>query len=114
IYALQASDGTVRWQRTFPNSTFGQMQMMGHVLYAYVNSGQVDALEPSDGTVLWISKAPSSGLLSNLVITATHGLIGTVGYSPEQDWLVAIDRTTGATAWQRQIPGGVEHVITSN
>ena len=52
-FALDATDGSVLWQRTIPASSFGALTHANGVLFQPTTPGVLYALDATDGAVLW-------------------------------------------------------------
>jgi polyvinyl alcohol dehydrogenase (cytochrome) len=53
LFALDAADGTVRWQRPLPYPAFGATTWAGGVVYQGTIDGTVHALDAATGVELW-------------------------------------------------------------
>lgn len=88
LYALNASDGSVRWQHV----VHGDVVPGNGILYAGTAAGDVAAYRASDGAFLW--RAPQiQGLVSGLVANGTAYLLGQAG------GIFALDADTGKVLW---------------
>ncbi len=107
VYALNATNGTIRWNTTAPVFCFSGLAAAGGRLFAVSRSvpdpndnqtGQMRALNTQTGAVLWtvttpvtIDGSPATG--NGLVYAATQY---------EQQGMIAFDATTGHIRWQRK------------
>ncbi|MDW3219001.1 MAG: PQQ-binding-like beta-propeller repeat protein [Acidimicrobiales bacterium] len=53
VFALDADDGSILWQRTLPAASFGAVSHANGVVYLPTTPGTVYALSAADGTELW-------------------------------------------------------------
>ena len=121
VFALNSSDGSVRWEKPYAARTLlvedvGQQ----HLLLALGPQG-IQALQSNTGEVTWIFRGnPAVSTLPTQFYQGTIGSIagvnnnvvyatGVVWRMPsvrEDVWLYAIDATTGTMRWSQQIASG--------
>ncbi len=121
VFALNSSDGTVRWEKPYAARTLlvedkGQQ----HLLLALGPQG-IQALQSDTGEVAWsfredptVSTLPTQfyqGVLSsptgrNSNIVYATGVVWHIPNVREDVWLYAIDATTGTMRWSHQIASG--------
>jgi outer membrane protein assembly factor BamB len=98
--AFDGTDGTIRWQKTFPgnNDDFEVTLTPDGRLYLATPSAQLLALSSTDGTALW-PPSVQLGAASTPAIGAAGVLIATPGA------VQGIDPSTGAVRWTFQPEG---------
>ena len=122
IFALNSSDGSVRWEKPYAARTLlVENEGQQHVLLALSSQG-IQALQSDSGEVAWsfrgdpaVSTLPTQfyqGMMGNVSDTSSSDTLyatGVVWHMPnvrEDVWLYAIDALTGRMRWLQQIASG--------
>lgn len=116
VYALRASDGTIRWHHDTTDPVISPPLVVDGVVYAGVGSSLV-ALRASDGTLLWQRPLAVSGHpYLPLWLAVSAGTIYTYGRDQNPDHpysltssgdatVFALNVTDGAVRWSRTLDG---------
>jgi len=122
IFALDSSDGTVRWEKPYVSRTLLlENEGQNHLLVALGSAG-IQALQSDTGKVIWefrgnpdVSTLPTQfyqGSISSIqsasgsMIYAT-GVVWQMPEVRESIWLYAVDAATGKMHWSQQIASGL-------
>ena len=121
VFALNTSDGRVRWEKPFASRTLlVENEGQQHLLLVLSSQG-IQALQADLGGVAWsfrgdpaVSTLPTQfyqGTMGHVSDTSSSMLYatGVVWHMPsvrEDVWLYAIDATTGKMRWSQQIASG--------
>jgi len=98
LYALDESTGAIAWSDTFTGSyPFTPPALNASVLVIGLNTGAVDAVNPTTGAHLWSVTTPA----------AVDGIAigGTTAYAVEACYVVALSTATGANIFTTTPPG---------
>lgn len=104
-YALDAADGTTRWQYPAdgkPQANFGATPTLdGAALYLADDTGQVTRLEAATGKAVWVAKLEGA-IRSSPAVSG-----GTVYLGSGASHCYALSADTGKTIWDQQTAGAV-------
>lgn len=111
LYALDVTNGSVRWQRSLGASDFILAVANGQI---YVNEGVTDivcgstihALNATDGTEHWAFPKETTGCASFIGTDRTliYGITSTTISPPGQSTLYTLNSSDGSKAWQIDAP----------
>lgn len=93
IVALDASDGTLLWSRSVPDSLWAAPTVAGGALVVGTPEERVYSVDASTGAIRW--KRRSSSYILNSA-AAAHGVV----YIGAEDRLYALDAQTGDRIWR--------------
>ncbi|WP_406178564.1 serine/threonine-protein kinase [Streptomyces canus] len=99
VFALDPSDGTLRWQRSVAESSPSKAPAVGGgLVQPMVDEGRrLEALDPASGKARWQRTLPAHHALQlaggTLLLTLLDGTV------------TGVDAATGAPQWSRRIPG---------
>lgn len=128
VVCFDAETKQRRWERpvcaTVPNVGQGEGAVSGellaagdHAVFLSTGNGAVAALEADGGAPRWVvtyESNPPEGISARTRsgIAACLFSNNTVFAAPRDlDGILAIDSGSGATLWQRALPGGIDHLI---
>lgn len=121
IFALNAADGTLRWQYPTPQGMSFKLLVAQGVLYAGETDGSVSALDARTSTRLWSIKLPGSPAAEQVAdgILFVNTLESNGVNQPGRVALYALDATNGGQLWHYDNGGigalvdGVAYVSSS-
>lgn len=106
IYALYASDGSVKWRQQTPLGLFATSQLEGGTLYLGSGDGVLLAVNTSDGSLLWQTQVarpqPSDPFPDEVDVQMAHGLLyATVS----NNGAYLLKTSDGSVQWHAPITG---------
>ena len=112
IFALNAADGTLRWQYPTPQAMSFKLLVNQGVLYFGETDGSVYALDARTGKRLWSIKLPGSPAPERIAegIVYVNTLEFTGVNQPGRVALYALDSRNGAQVWHFD-NGGIEALV---
>ncbi len=122
VYALNSSDGSLRWEKTYVARTLLKENEGQIHLLLTVGAQGVHALQVDTGAVAWTFQGESSNTQSSTQLYQaalgnpsspsgnsiyTTGIVWQMPQVKEQVWLYAINASTGTLLWSRPVASGL-------
>lgn len=105
LYALHASDGTLRWKiQVHPDAQVHPLLANG-ILYLREATGGVSAFKASDGTRLWHQDLGHAVVMNTVAQGVVYGTV-VAGLDPIQSSIFALDASSGKVLWESPQAGG--------
>lgn len=134
VACLNATTGQLLWKSTVASALAniaGNYHFMSHDLltlggrsiYHLSHTGSITAIDPTDGTIRWLMTYPSEPTIRmtdandplQSQLTPCVYRSGLLLATPnDQKTLMAIDADSGITIWQREVAGGIQHLLGVN
>ncbi|HEY7349447.1 MAG TPA: PQQ-binding-like beta-propeller repeat protein [Ktedonobacterales bacterium] len=96
VFALNAADGTVRWQYTIPDGAGTSQVVADTVFYVGASDGNIFAFDTRDGTLLWVVKL----LQYSTVEQVADGIVYASSTGKSAQGFYALDARSGKQLWQ--------------
>ncbi|HET9229038.1 MAG TPA: PQQ-binding-like beta-propeller repeat protein, partial [Thermoanaerobaculia bacterium] len=100
LYALERSNGTVRWKHAFPGGVGAQILRRGDAAFAVTASGEVVAVDLESGGIVWKTSPPAE-VGDRQLDPALDGDRLFVGWRPGP--VEALDASTGRRIWRTDL-----------
>ncbi|HLV98279.1 MAG TPA: PQQ-binding-like beta-propeller repeat protein [Ktedonobacterales bacterium] len=105
LYALDASDGTLRWKIQVHPDAQAQPLLAKGILYLREATGGVSAFKASDGTRLWHQDLGHAVVVNTVANGVVYGTV-VAGLDPRQSSIFALNASNGKMLWESPQAGG--------
>jgi len=106
IYALNAKDGSPRWEAELSSEVLASPVIVGDLVVARTGDGRIYALDASNGQRRWVYDQDSVPLLSLRGSGSMLSANGVLFYGSDDGRLSALRLDNGAKLWEQRLASG--------